>query len=590
MADLPITSLVEKTTPAVAWDKVVIIDSEDSNKVKIQEASQFEWPQWDTWATGPTGADGPTWATGADWTDGRTILSWASDPTTEWEDGDFYINTTSSTLFGPKSWTWGTWTSLVWATWSAWADGANWTDWVDGSDWVDWKTILNGTSNPTTQWVDGDFYINTTSNTLFWPKSWTWGSGTSLVWPTGATWATGADGADWSDWSDWADGLSVNWQGTYSGATAYVINDAVAYNWSSYLCILGTTWNLPTNATYWAVLAQKWLDGAGAWDMLEATYDPDAIQWDTFDMDNMKESATKKIMTATERSNIASAEQTANKWNANWYASLDWSWKIPEAQLPSIAISDFLGDFTDTTTALADAWVQASQKWDWFTVQTNGWETYIVTTSSPTTTGDITQTKTPTDVVSSVVWLTGVILKSALLSALNVEDGATADQSDSEIETAYNNQVWQVSGAEKTAWTETAVRRFSPADVKWMIDTHGGSGWWGGWVETVKIAGIIEKNTEFFEYIADGAKTVWKITVALQVRPAWQSFVVTTYKNWTSTDTFTITTSATVSNWRYKVTTDIAESLADWDVFTAKVTQVWTTTKWAELSFVANIS
>lgn len=55
---------------------------------------------------------------------------------------------------------------------------------------------------------------------------------------------------------------------------------------------------------------------------------------------------------------------------------------------------------------------------------------------------------------------------------LNVEDGATGDQSDAEIETAYNTQVGQVSSGEKTAGTETAVRRFAPQDIHDMIDTH----------------------------------------------------------------------------------------------------------------------
>lgn len=59
---------------------------------------------------------------------------------------------------------------------------------------------------------------------------------------------------------------------------------------------------------------------------------------------------------------------------------------------------------------------------------------------------------------------------------LNVEDGATADQSNAEIETAYNTQVAQVSAGEKTAGTETAVRRFSPKDVADMAGTHGGGG------------------------------------------------------------------------------------------------------------------
>lgn len=65
---------------------------------------------------------------------------------------------------------------------------------------------------------------------------------------------------------------------------------------------------------------------------------------------------------------------------------------------------------------------------------------------------------------------------ATLRTTLNVEDGATADQTDSEIETAYNTQVSQVSAGEITAGTETAVRRFSPADVKSIVDTHGGGG------------------------------------------------------------------------------------------------------------------
>ena len=64
------------------------------------------------------------------------------------------------------------------------------------------------------------------------------------------------------------------------------------------------------------------------------------------------------------------------------------------------------------------------------------------------------------------------ITKAEVLTLLNAEDGATADQTDAEIETAYNNQVGQVSSGEITAGTETGIRRFSVADIKSMIDTH----------------------------------------------------------------------------------------------------------------------
>ena len=51
-------------------------------------------------------------------------------------------------------------------------------------------------------------------------------------------------------------GLKGNqWRGAYSGATAYVVDDVVSYLGSSYICILASTNNLPTNDTYWQLFA-----------------------------------------------------------------------------------------------------------------------------------------------------------------------------------------------------------------------------------------------------------------------------------------------------------------------------------------------
>lgn len=52
---------------------------------------------------------------------------------------------------------------------------------------------------------------------------------------------------------------------------------------------------------------------------------------------------------------------------------------------------------------------------------------------------------------------------------LNVEDGATADQSDAEIETAYNNQVAAASQAEAEGGIVTSIRRFTPERIKQAI-------------------------------------------------------------------------------------------------------------------------
>jgi len=55
--------------------------------------------------------------------------------------------------------------------------------------------------------------------------------------------------------------IKFKWKGTYSGATAYTVDDVVLYNGSSYICILASTGNLPTNATYFEQMSAKGTDG-----------------------------------------------------------------------------------------------------------------------------------------------------------------------------------------------------------------------------------------------------------------------------------------------------------------------------------------
>lgn len=62
----------------------------------------------------------------------------------------------------------------------------------------------------------------------------------------------GATGETWPTWPAW-----MNRQGAWSAVTAYVIDDAVSLNGSSYICILWNTNQTPPNATYWQVLASK---------------------------------------------------------------------------------------------------------------------------------------------------------------------------------------------------------------------------------------------------------------------------------------------------------------------------------------------
>ena len=48
---------------------------------------------------------------------------------------------------------------------------------------------------------------------------------------------------------------TLTFQGAYNAGTTYYPNDLVTYNSSTYICILQSTGNLPTNATYWSLIA-----------------------------------------------------------------------------------------------------------------------------------------------------------------------------------------------------------------------------------------------------------------------------------------------------------------------------------------------
>lgn len=55
--------------------------------------------------------------------------------------------------------------------------------------------------------------------------------------------------------------IKLNWKGAYNSSTAYIVDDVVSYNGSSYVCILASTGNLPTVTTYWNQMSAKGTDG-----------------------------------------------------------------------------------------------------------------------------------------------------------------------------------------------------------------------------------------------------------------------------------------------------------------------------------------
>jgi len=154
--------------------------------------------------------------------------------------------------------------------------------------------LLKGTYSGATAYTVGDIVdysgssyackANTTgnlpTNTTYW----------ALLASKGDTGATGATGATGDTGATGATGTSFTWLGAYNAGTSYVANDNVSYNGSSYICILASTGNLPTNATYWSLLAQKGTDGTGSGDVLGPATNTDSYipQWNGADSKTLK--------------------------------------------------------------------------------------------------------------------------------------------------------------------------------------------------------------------------------------------------------------------------------------------------------------
>ncbi|MBP1627799.1 MAG: Collagen triple helix repeat-containing protein [Holophagaceae bacterium] len=184
---------------------------------------------------GVQGATGPVGATGSTGAAGRSVLNGNGTPNAGLGvDGDFYLDTAASTIYGPKgSVTTGQWPAVgvslmgpQGATGATGATGSTGATGATGAQGIQGITGSTGSQGPTgAQGVTG---------------------------PTGAQGPTGATGAP------------VAFQGAWSAATTYAAGDAISLNGNSYISLQNTNLNQnpATAPAYWALLAQKGTDGA----------------------------------------------------------------------------------------------------------------------------------------------------------------------------------------------------------------------------------------------------------------------------------------------------------------------------------------
>jgi hypothetical protein len=163
--------------------------------------------------------------------------------------GDFYLDTTRGVLFGPKTLghlhPWGAGRSLIGARGAPGPrgpQGARGPAGPAGPKGTPGTSILSGSTPPTTQGSTGDFYLDTSTVSLYGPKTFgRWpAAGTSLVGPPGLV-----------------------WKGTYSPVATYTRGDAVSETGSSYVSLTTRNVGRPTTTTSsWALLAAKGAAGA----------------------------------------------------------------------------------------------------------------------------------------------------------------------------------------------------------------------------------------------------------------------------------------------------------------------------------------
>jgi len=160
----------------------------------------------------------------------------------------------------------------------------------------------------------------------------------------------------------------------------------------------------------------------------------------------------------------------SEKWVANWYVPLGSDSKISNTYIPDLSISEYIWDFLDLATALANASVQTSQRWDWFTVQTDWGLTYIVISDSPTIAWDVKQLATPTWAVSSVSWKTWIVtLDSSDVWLWNVENTALSTWAwSSNITTLWTIASW--------TWNWTALN-LSWSYITWNLPIANLGSW-----------------------------------------------------------------------------------------------------------------
>ena len=169
---------------------------------------------------------------------------------------------------------------------------------------------------------------------------------------------------------------------------------------------------------------------------------------------------------------LANYQPLSAKGAAGGYASLDGSGKIPQAQIPSIAITEYLGEAADQTELLA----LTGEKGDW-AVRTDLGTTWVIVGDDPSDIGDWAELTYPGAPVLSVAGRTGTVTlttddltdMTAAGKALATAANAAAQRAALALGTAAQSAVDDFATGAEGDLAATAVQ---PAGLTSAISTH----------------------------------------------------------------------------------------------------------------------
>lgn len=217
----------------------------------------------------------------------------------------------------------------------------------------------------------------------------------------------------------------LNWKWVYSWSTTYKVDDAVSYDWSSYICILESTWNLPTNASYFDVLVSKGEQGEPwIWDMQKS----ENLSWlanYTTARTNLDVHSKSEVVTLIDNATVWLLDDRGSyDASVNTFPTTGWSWTagaVKKGDLWFISVWWVLWGQTvtvwDSVRALVDTPWQTATNWNIIKVNIN-----YVPENSANKVIDVDANKTSNTFFASVKaiydWATGLFYTKSEVNSL----------------------------------------------------------------------------------------------------------------------------------------------------------------------------